>query len=407
VRSTHKLAAPVITGANSTSTGLEHEDADVIKELAFEANTKYIDESYRTGIMTSLVILSRICIKSLVNGKSESCDERWALPGTTLAFSTFKNERSAIEEHIQRCDVTWSHVQLDASRAIGLDFRAVLRAGLLRSPRFFYHLVSQYGFRALRRAAYPFLGYSMYRHLRKKFQTIVPRGTVVTSNTSHPISLAIHYAARAAGWQTIFLEHAMTPKLIAKDRGYSKVLLRSSHTKEMFVDHGIDRDTIEILNYWGPQLSPAPVDAAAIRCVGFAVNSLDNFEDTECLVGIFSKRGIQCEIRVHDADKRLARFRALGMKIGASISSAAGSDILEFIRRQDVVIVGNSGVLLDCLRAKVPAVYFWTGPSEIYDYYGLVTYMRLPSARSREELLRLLTPSSIAVTCGGAGSPQS
>jgi hypothetical protein len=367
-------------------------DANLIRELGAEANTKYMNDVYRAGYVASIFILLRIWVKSLLNHRQDPCDEQWRRPGATLAFSVFKNERNAIEEHTRQCDTNWSHVRLDVGSATGLKFYAALGAGMRRAPGFFYRLVRVYGFGSLRRMAYPFLGYCIYRYLREKFENIEQKGTVVTTNMTHPVSLAIHYAAKAAGWQTTYLEHAMTPKLIAKDHGYSKIYLRSSHTKEMFVDKGINRDTIEILPYWVPQARPAAFDATAIRHVGFAVNSYDSFEETERLVAILSERGIRSEIRVHDADKRISAFRSLGIKLGATISSAAVSDILEFIRRQDVVIVGNSSVLLDCLRANVPAIYFWTGPSEIYDYYGLAAYMRIPSARHRNELLQLLTP---------------
>ena len=66
------------------------------------------------------------------------------------------------------------------------------------------------------------------------------------------------------------------------------------------------------------------------------------------------------------------------------------NDIADFVRRQQVVIVGNSSVLLDCLRDNVASIYFWPGPEELYDYYGLVQYARVPSAKDRDELLRLL-----------------
>jgi hypothetical protein len=391
-RLTNRRAALVTAEPARKNSDYGNIDAAVIRELAFEANTKYVSEAYRTSFAASLLILLRVLAKSIFNRRSALKADQWLIPAPILAFSMFPNERTAIDEHIRNRGVTWSHVKLDIRQATGLDFFDILTASMLRSPRFFYCLVRQYGVGALRRMAYPYLGYSMYCYLRGKFANLDRKGTVVTTNTIHPLSLAIHYAAKAAGWQTIYLEHAMTPKFIAKDRGYSKILLRSSHTREMYADAGIDRDTMEILEYWNLPAAPIAINASTIKSVGFAVNGLDDFKDTEYLVTVLLERRIRCEIRVHDADKRLEMFCAFGTRAGASISSAAGSDITEFIRRQDVVIVGNSSVLLDCLRAGVPAIYFWSGPSDIYDYYGLVTYMRFPSARTREELLRILTP---------------
>jgi hypothetical protein len=366
------------------------DDDDVIYELALEANTKFINTTYHTGFVLSSLILGNFAVRALLSRGSAANEAGWARPGVTLAFSLFKNERSAIEEHMRQSDVKWIHVQLDLKRLTGLDFRAAFCAGARRSPTFFTRLINQRGFSALRRVAYPFIGYGIFTHVREKFSGLEPKGTVVTTNLTHPVSIAIHSAAVKAGWRTIYLEHAMTPRMIARDLGYSTMLVRSGHTKEMLVDSGIPRERVEVLPYWGSQSCPAPINAAEIRRLGFAINGHDSLDDTAYLVARFRAKGIRCEIRVHDADKRLDTLRSIGARLGVQISSAAASDITEFIARQDLVVVGNSSVLLDCLRAKVPAIYFWSGEPEIFDYYGLVQYMKYPFARSRDELLRML-----------------
>jgi hypothetical protein len=159
----------------------------------------------------------------------------------------------------------------------------------------------------------------------------------------------------------------------------------------MFEDKGVDPASIEVLSYWGEYRSPAPIDPSTLERVGFAVNSLDPLKDVEYVAQKLRQRGLRCEMRVHDADKRLPAFRRFGAQFDIEISSAAGSDIADFVRRQQVVVVGNSSVLLDCLRANVSCIYFWPGPADMYDYYGLVQYARMPSARDRDELLGLLT----------------
>ena len=366
-------------------------ESSIIGELAWEANTKYINDAYRSGVLLSLLTVARIWARSRANPIAPTQDARLSVPAATLAFSTFKNERTTIEEHVRLGGPACTHIQIDLKNATGIDFAAALRAGILRAPRFLYYLVSERGFAAVRRMAYPFLGYCVYQYLLGKFASVEQRGTVVTTNTVHPLSLAAHYAAKAAGWQTVFIEHAMTPRYIAKDRGYSKILVRSPHTKHMFVDKGLDPANIEILSYWGECTVTAPIDASALKRVGFAVNSLDSLADVEYIAQILQQRGVSCEIRVHDADKRLPAFKRFGAQRGIVISSAGGSDIADFVRRQQVVIVGNSSVLLDCLRNHVAGIYFWPGPNALYDYYGLVQYARVPSAKNRDQLLRLLT----------------
>lgn len=367
--------------------------AAIVKELGLEANIGLINQAYRSSFLASIFIVFRVLVKSLFNRTSEARREKVALSGGVLAFSVFKNERSAIEEYVRERGEIVSHVRLDFRRATGLNFLAVLAGGSWRLPEFIYHFVRVYGLGSLRRFAYPFLGYSIFIYLRSRLDRIDPKGTVITTNTIHPISLAIHYAALCAGWRSVFLEHAMTPRIIAKDRGYSRMLLRSAHTKDMLVDLGISADAIEVLEYWKPSAGPTRRGKAKIKNLGFAVNDLDDFGVIESVISVLSQAGMNCEVRVHDADKRIRKFKDLGVRLGVTISSAAHSDILDFVKRHDTVVVGNSSVLLDCLRASVPAIYFWTGPEHLFDYYGLVAYKKLPSARNPEELLKLLMPA--------------
>jgi hypothetical protein len=367
----------------------------IVKELGLEANFGLINQAYRSSFPASIFIVLRVLVNSFFKRTSEARREKASLSGATLAFSVFKNERSAIEEYIRERGEDVSHVRLDFHRATGLDFLAVLARGSWHLPEFIYQLVRIYGLGSLRRFAYPFLGYSIFLHLRSRLDRIDSKGTIITTNTIHPVSLAIHYAALCAGWRSVFLEHAMTPRIIAKDRGYSCMLLRSSHTRDMLIDLGISADTIEVLEYWKPNASPTPRCEAEIKSLGFAVNDFDDFEVIESVLSVLSQEGVDCEVRVHDADKRVRQFQDLGVRLRVTISSAAESDILDFVKRHDAVVVGNSGVLLDCLRARVPAIYFWTGAEHLFDYYGLVAYKGFPCARTPSQLLKLLLPARL------------
>ena len=167
--------------------------------------------------MASIFIVFRVLVNSFFNHTSETGRQKIALSGRTLAFSVFKNERSAIEEYIRERGEDVTHIRLDFRGANGLNFLAVLASGSWRFPAFIYHLVRAYGFGSLRRFAYPFLGYSIFIYLRNRLDRIDPKGTVITTNTVHPISPAIHYAALSARWRSLFLEHLyLPPKLLRR-----------------------------------------------------------------------------------------------------------------------------------------------------------------------------------------------
>jgi len=366
------------------------DDKSVLRELAFEANTKYVNAAYRNGCLLSFFILLRFASRAFANRRANLRSVESITFGKYLAFSSFKNERKAIEEHIERSHGSWDHIQLDLEQGTGLDFVSALKRGPRLLPRFMFCLVSQYGLGALRRWAHPFLGYLVYSHLRQKFRQFDSSYTVITTNMSHPVSLGIHFAARDANLRTIFLEHAMTPSAIARDHGYDRMLVRAPHTRKVLIGVGVPGERIELLTYWETINVALPVDAFRTTRIGIAVNDLDEFSVTASLVERLVHRGIRCEIRVHDSDKRLRAFRRLGSQLGVGVSNAAASNILAFIGNHDLIIVGNSGVLLDCLRAKVPVIYFWSGPKELFDYYGLVEQSKCPFARSLDEVIDLL-----------------
>jgi hypothetical protein len=82
--------------------------------------------------------------------------------------------------------------------------------------------------------------------------------------------------------------------------------------------------------------------------------------------------GVAVKLRAHDSDIRFRRLKRLSVECGVSFSNAAESTIAAFMREVDLVIAGNSNVLLDCLRAGKPVLYFWPGEPALFDYYGIV-----------------------------------
>ena len=366
-------------------------DCALVKELGFEANTKYVDAGYRRGVLVSVLILLNLLVKSRFRSFEVADHFQDGNSGPDLAFQMFKNEREAIEAHIAR-GATWKIISIDLKNLQGLDFRSVFAGGLVLLPRFLLLLTRHYGLGALRTFAHPFIGYLVYRYLLEKLRHVHPSRAIVTANISHPVSLGIHYAARSAGLTTIYIEHAMTPRLIAKDRGYDRYLVRSPHTRLLLADSGVELDRIHVLPYWqfAAEDLLAPSAEKPIRTVGLAVNDLDTFDSVVELANYLKKIGMTCLIRVHDADRRLAKFKRFGAAAGIEISSAAGGPILEFLRRCDLVFAGNSSVLLDCYRARVPVIYYWSGDSSLFDYYGIVQHTNCRSARATEQLDGLL-----------------
>src|SRR5205814_4127127 len=98
------------------------DEAAVIRELCFEANTKYINAAYRSGVAVSAAVVARCFAGSLLNRSPDSLEKAAAVPGATLAVSMFKNERTAIDEHIAHGASDWAHVRVDSRRGTGVNF---------------------------------------------------------------------------------------------------------------------------------------------------------------------------------------------------------------------------------------------------------------------------------------------
>lgn len=372
------------------------DDRAIISRLAFEANDVHLSVAYNKGILLSVATTLRTYLRGLTAPPTTFPAPSLAHAPADVAFSVFKNERSTVEEHKARTGLQWQHVNIELASCSGLPFASIVASAPWRLPVFLYLLVDQFGWRSLRTFAYPFLGYLIYKYLRRAFRKVHRATRVVTVNMSHPISLAVQYAATDAQLQTIFLEHAPTPRLIARDHGYTEVYVRSPHTKVLLARAGISAERVRLIDYWQQATLDLPMPIGNVRRVGIAVNDWDEFDNTAELSRELLRRGIECQIRVHDADRRLNAFRQLGRELAIEISSAAAGNIVDFVKHQDVVVVGNSSVLLDCFRARVAAIYLWPGPAELFDYYGLVDHMKCPSARSNEELLDLIPACTAA-----------
>ena len=54
-----------------------------------------------------------------------------------------------------------------------------------------------------------------------------------------------------------------------------------------------------------------------------------------------------------------------------------------FIQSNSLIICGNSNVMIDCLRAQSPVVYFWSGASDLFDVLGCQLFNILSSICSK------------------------
>lgn len=342
-------------------------DEQIVARMVFECLTPPINKAYRDSFVLGCGSLARFMLRARRVGSTAALPE-----APVLCFSAFRNEKAAVAGAL-RLHPDWRacNFEVDEGRLAGLDWRAVLAP----APKMFVPFIRAVrhigGARAVRNFAMPFVGYLLYQHLLGVFCALRSRPAILTTNLVAPLSLSVHLAAKACGLRTIFWEHAMTPRLVIHvARGYDHYHLNCEHTRQAFIEDGTSADRLSLI---GNQASPRALPLSeAMRRIGVCVNDLDGLSDTRELLQALVASGFETTLRVHDSDIRFRELSRMAGECRVSFSNAAKSTIAAFMGDVDLVIAGNSNVLLDCLKAGKPVVYFWPGDSKLFDYYGIV-----------------------------------
>lgn len=358
---------------NSTTAMPEGSSQQIVRELFFEQDVEVLATSYKHGLLRSLAVLGR----TLLFSRGESGLDAPLVPGSTIAVVFFPNELEAIRRA--------PPARLEVDRILAFDVhrlstvrRTLGLGGLARECVAFARLaMREKGLRYLGRLTYPLLGWLMYRSLCVRLEGV--RGLrVVTTNLQHPLSIGVAWAARQAGRDSVFYEHATTPRLVFRDRGYRDCFVQFEHTGRMLVEHGVAPDRVHVLQ--PPFAAGALQPTGPIRRVGVCVNVLDTIEAIEDITAVLRDRGLALTYRIHDADPRVTELRRIADREGVELSNARDSRIETFLAAVDLVVVGNSNVIADALIAGRRVVYYWSGTPDMYDYYGLVSHYRIAAA---------------------------
>lgn len=359
----------------------------VIAELFYEQEHPLISGAYKHGVMRTIYTLSRALLPRFGRRASEVPSFQ---PGETVAIAFFDNEYRAALRHQAAAHVD-RIVRLDLKYLPIVPKALGWRSTVLESARFVRAATRRNGISALRTLATPALGWLLYKALRERWHGI-PQLRVATMNMQHPLSVGVVHAARACGHPVLYVEHASTTLTVFKDRGYEVLAVELPHTRTLLESAGVARSRILLLRD-GPHPLPSPI-RRPVRSAGVCVNDLDSMEAVHTIVQTLRGMGVSVTLRVHDADRRIEAFRSLAAKFELQFSSARESRIEAFLKTIDLVIAGNSNVLADALRVGTPAIHYWAGADDVFDYYGLVAHYHLPFARSAAMLAELVAPTA-------------
>lgn len=367
----------------------EHQDTDrerLVAELFYELEHPLISGAYKHGFMRTVYTLARALLPRI--GQSSSPLPVFN-PGETVAIAFFENEYQAVLRNQTAAGVDriirlhLQHLPI-ICKTLGWRGTAVELAYFVRAA------IRRRGPGALRTLGVPALGWLLYNALCRQWSGVRPL-RVATMNMQHPLSVGVAHAARVCGHRTLYVEHASTTLAAFSDRGYELLVVDLPHTRALLEGAGVARSRILLLRE-GPDLVPAPIERP-VRSVGLCVNDLDSMDAVRRMIQTLRGLGIRTTLRVHDSDRRIEAFRDLAKEFDLLFSSARGSRIEAFLNTVDLVIAGNSNVLADALRSGKPAIHYWDGTEDAFDYYGLVAHYRIAFARNAAQLAELVAPS--------------
>ena len=208
---------------------------------------------------------------------------------------------------------------------------------------------------------------------------------IFTSNDHDPASRALMLAAKRLGIPCIYLQHASVTKFFPPMRA-SHALLYGQYSGDIYRSiPGSEGKFIQVGNHKFDAFRPYIETKRSTGKIGVAFNTLDPVPEVLALCNNLSRHFPKDKIvlRAHPRERR---------KIDGdfTLSSHSEETSLEFLKGLDVLIAGNSSILLEAAAMNVYPfqVYFAETPAYLVDYYGFVKMGVAAGIESQEDLIK-------------------
>lgn len=354
------------------------DENDLVRKLLYESINFSGARAYKDGFLLSVASIIYYSVNSLIKKSTQVLDFKKLNPKVVYCFWQFENEKNAILLEKNRDQNCWVDVNINPRQCKGLEWRKVFWTNPFLIIKFFYIAKKNLGCKSLRSFAHGYIGYLVYRNLMRVGGKNIKDITILTANMVSPLSVAINEYGQSMGYATCYLEHAMTPKPAIHGVEYSRYLIRSSHTKKMLSELGVDESIIYINNKYKYDYQIQKLRKTHFEIIGVAINDEDNPDEICKLIFNLVRGNYKVHIRIHDADIRFKLFKKMANKFGVKIESAKSRPIKSYLDEIDFIFVGNTSVILDAVIANIPVCYFFPGSNAVYDYYGLVAEIKCP-----------------------------
>jgi hypothetical protein len=201
---------------------------------------------------------------------------------------------------------------------------------------------------------------------------------------------------------TFFIQHASAydgvPKIFV-----DLALLEGQHAKEKYLEKGSNSQRIKLVGI--PKFDPyfgKINENHQIQRLGFCTNRSMDFQETKETLTYIRQEfpNLKIILRPHPTAEPSGKYAQIIQQLGLAYSNANKEPAFLFLQDVDVVISGNSSILLEAAILNVVPIYIFSDNTkrfyshDRFDKYDYVKHKVAYPINNHQELLRILTSFS-------------
>ncbi len=300
---------------------------------------------------------------------------RGRVPGGVLLFAATKNQRSSLAPLVEEIDDAYlaggsSYARVEVEEQFPLLLAYLL--SLVFFPMVLLHFWRSSGYH---RKTFRFifdqywLTYGYYLTANLWLDRRMPTALVVSNDHNMPNRVIVK-VAREKQIPSIYIQHAsVTDKFPSLSFDYA--LLEGLDALQKYECAGPSRTKVFLVGM--PKMDAYFRNrnaSSVVQSVGICTNTLDPLSRVEQLC---EKLHTKCSslyfyLRPHPGDKRDG-WESLAKKYGMAFSNSKMEPSFKFLKRVDVVIAGDSNILLEAALMNVYPIYYDFAQTDL-DWYG-------------------------------------
>lgn len=209
---------------------------------------------------------------------------------------------------------------------------------------------------------------------------------LVFTNDHGPKNRALLWAGKKIGIPTIFIQHASVSKYFPPLK-FDLNLLEGEENLHNYQACGPIEGKVELIGmpkfdeYYSLRNT-----SNRVKKIGICANIFDETDRLTEVIHQISHNFPDCQLsfRLHPRD-----HRQFELPPGTSFSDSKEEGIFDFLKRQDLIIAGDTSTHLEAILLNVYSIYYRFNGS-FYDYYGYLRNEMVEEAINMEQLVEMI-----------------